>query len=114
MENIPRVLTSKLGVSLNAEKWSIPQVYGWLAALGTKPSFYTRNCSYLVLNLFLGSINESELLRTFNCGIGAILIVEKADEENILKIFAEEQEHAVTIGEVFTRSESTQYLLTIN
>lgn len=34
VENIPRVLTSKLGVSLNAEKWSIPPVFGWLAALG--------------------------------------------------------------------------------
>lgn len=34
MENIPRVLTNKLGVNLDAEKWSIPPVYGWLAAFG--------------------------------------------------------------------------------
>lgn len=34
VENIPRVLTSKLGVNLNADKWSIPPVFGWLAAFG--------------------------------------------------------------------------------
>lgn len=33
-ENIPRVLPKGLGVELNAKKWTIPPVFGWLAALG--------------------------------------------------------------------------------
>lgn len=85
VENIPRVLTNKLGVNLDAEKWSIPPVYGWLAAFG--------------------NINENELLRTFNCGIGAVLIVAKEDEGEILRILAQEGERfAANIGQVFDRS----------
>lgn len=34
LENIPRVLTKHLGVQIDAEKWVIPPVYGWLAAFG--------------------------------------------------------------------------------
>lgn len=33
-ENIPRILPAHLGVQLNAKNWSIPPVFGWLAALG--------------------------------------------------------------------------------
>lgn len=36
VENIPRVLRKELGVKLDAEKWIIPPVYGWLAAYGNR------------------------------------------------------------------------------
>uniref|UniRef100_A0A8D8UTY1 Trifunctional purine biosynthetic protein adenosine-3 n=1 Tax=Cacopsylla melanoneura TaxID=428564 RepID=A0A8D8UTY1_9HEMI len=55
VENIPRVLSKKVKVRLNARSWKIHPVFGWLAAMG--------------------GVNESEMLRTFNCGIGAVLIV---------------------------------------
>lgn len=34
-ENIPRILSEKFAVSLNANKWTIPSVFGWLATTGS-------------------------------------------------------------------------------
>ncbi|XP_076627675.1 trifunctional purine biosynthetic protein adenosine-3 Gart [Colletes latitarsis] len=63
-ENIPRVLPRNMGVTLDATKWKIQPVFGWLAAIG--------------------GINKEEMLRTFNCGIGAILICSEKDRDEVL------------------------------
>lgn len=57
LENIPRVLTKHLAVHLDAEKMFIPPIFAWLASEG--------------------NIENTELQRTYNCGIGLILIVGK-------------------------------------
>lgn len=57
LENIPRVLSKQLSVHLDAEKMFIPPIFAWLASQG--------------------NIENAELQRTFNCGIGLILIVGK-------------------------------------
>lgn len=57
LENIPRVLPDHLSVHLDAEKMHIPPVFAWLSANG--------------------NIVNKELQRTFNCGIGLILVVSK-------------------------------------
>uniref|UniRef100_A0A1B0DAK6 Phosphoribosylformylglycinamidine cyclo-ligase n=1 Tax=Phlebotomus papatasi TaxID=29031 RepID=A0A1B0DAK6_PHLPP len=54
VENIPRVLPDDLAVHLNAESFEILPVFGWLAARG--------------------NVSEAEMLRTFNCGIGMVVI----------------------------------------
>lgn len=53
--------------------------------------------------LILGGVNEFEMLRTFNCGVGGILIVKKEDELDILTSLS--GSYATTIGRVTTRSE---------
>ncbi|KAJ8983963.1 hypothetical protein NQ317_008666 [Molorchus minor] len=63
IENVPRVLPKHLAVQLDASKWSIPVVFPWLCATG--------------------GINEYEMLRTFNCGVGGILIVKNEDVDEI-------------------------------
>lgn len=78
VENIPRVLSKGLNVVLDAKTWNIPPIFGWLAAFG--------------------GVNEPELLRTFNCGIGAILIAEKQHETELLELLKDEK--AVSIGTV--------------
>ncbi|XP_022916991.2 trifunctional purine biosynthetic protein adenosine-3 [Onthophagus taurus] len=69
LENIPRVLPKQLGVTLDAKNWKIPEVFTWLATLG--------------------GINEFELLRTFNCGIGGVVIIDKTHKNEILNLLSE-------------------------
>lgn len=64
IENIPRILPKHLAVELNAKNWTIPNVFPWLAAIG--------------------GINETEMVRTFNCGVGGVLIVKSEDVKEIL------------------------------
>jgi len=58
-ENIPRVLPVGLTAEINAKSWDLPPLFKWLQAQG--------------------NITQSEMYRTFNCGIGMVVIVAKAD-----------------------------------
>ncbi|KAK6619803.1 hypothetical protein RUM44_006202 [Polyplax serrata] len=78
LENIPRVLPAAVKVRLDAFTWDVLPVFSWLAAFG--------------------GINERELLRTFNCGIGATLIVSARDANSVLSLI--QGERATVIGRV--------------
>lgn len=90
LENIPRALRSDLKVVLDAKKWMIPKVYPWLAASG--------------------GINERELLRTFNCGVGMVLIVSEEHKRSVLNEVA----NSSLIGEVQARSEGDEQVEVVN
>lgn len=82
LENIPRVLPDHLAIQLDAEKMHIPPVFAWLAANG--------------------NIVNEELQRTYNCGIGLILVVSKehaTEIESLLKL----EHHAKIVGSVKNR-----------
>ncbi|MEE6467974.1 hypothetical protein FKM82_008124 [Ascaphus truei] len=83
LENIPRVLPSSLGVTLDALCWKMPGLFSWLQKEG--------------------GLSEREMGRTFNCGIGAVLIVEKNSAEQILRDVRREEEEAWLIGAVTPR-----------
>lgn len=55
-DNIPRALPDGLGAVINADSWSVPKIFKLLQAWGNVP--------------------RREMFRTFNCGIGMILIVD--------------------------------------
>jgi len=55
-DNIPRVLPDGLGITLDLATVPVPPVFRWLAAMG--------------------DVAEHEMLRTFNCGIGMVVVVE--------------------------------------
>ncbi|MBZ3889385.1 Trifunctional purine biosynthetic protein adenosine-3 [Sciurus carolinensis] len=80
LENIPRVLPQKLGVDLDAQTWKIPRVFSWLQREG--------------------QLSEEEMARTFNCGIGAVLVVSKDQTGQILGDIQQCQEEAWVIGSV--------------
>lgn len=57
IENIPRVLPSDKAVVLDANKFNIPPIFGWISEEAQLSTF--------------------DILRTFNCGIGMIVIISK-------------------------------------
>ncbi|KAI3366010.1 hypothetical protein L3Q82_009839 [Scortum barcoo] len=65
LENIPRVLPQELAVDLDASRWSIPSVFSWLKKEG--------------------GLSEEEMARTFNCGLGAVLVVAPLDAQRVLR-----------------------------
>jgi len=80
LENIPRVLPQKFGVDLDAQTWRVPRIFSWLQQEG--------------------HLSEEEMARTFNCGIGAALVVSKDLTEQILRDINQHEEEAWVIGKV--------------
>ncbi len=79
-ENIPRVLPQGLGVSLELGAVPVLPVFKWLAAAG--------------------DIGEKEMLRTFNCGIGMIAVLDRAGADVASECLAKNGETVVRLGEV--------------
>lgn len=83
MENIPRILPKALGVNLDAGSWNIPPVFGWISKTA--------------------NIEPMEMLRTFNCGLGAVLITSEEDSMEALKLLQEQGEDVSVVGRVRER-----------
>ena len=82
-ENIPRVLPAGAAAKLNASSWTVPPLFRLLEAQG--------------------GISEHELFRTFNCGIGMILIVERGEADEIVSRVCGMGERAWILGEIVRR-----------
>uniref|UniRef100_A0A1B0FHK5 Trifunctional purine biosynthetic protein adenosine-3 n=2 Tax=Glossina morsitans morsitans TaxID=37546 RepID=A0A1B0FHK5_GLOMM len=81
-ENIPRVLRKDLAVHLNADNFTIPPVFAWL---GMK-----------------GNITSAEMQRTYNCGLGMVLVVDPKYECQVMEQL-QYSERASKIGYVTRR-----------
>jgi len=82
-ENIPRVLSDDMAVEIDCSAWPVLPVFGWLAQLG--------------------KIEEREMLKTFNCGVGMVLVVDSGSEDEVIKTIESHGEKAYKIGEVKRR-----------
>ena len=82
-ENIPRVLPKNLAVELDLSAIEVPPVFSWLAKQG--------------------NIAEHEMLRTYNCGIGMIVIVEAKDAADITSLLQQQGEKVIALGTVIPR-----------
>jgi len=79
-DNIPRVLHPGLEVVLQRRAWPRPAVFEWLSRTG--------------------NVEESEMHRTFNCGIGMIAILASERAEEALRLLRQQGEVALLLGEV--------------
>jgi phosphoribosylformylglycinamidine cyclo-ligase len=86
-DNIPRVLPKGLGARIDLTRVTVPPVFKWLADVG--------------------AIEQNEMLRTFNCGIGMIVVVAPKDADAVSAAFTRAGEQVATIGTV-TRTDSPE------
>jgi phosphoribosylformylglycinamidine cyclo-ligase len=79
-ENPPRVIPEGLACAIHLNSWTLPPVFDWLA----------RNAN----------MEQSELLKTFNCGIGMMLVVSADRAEALTALLQDTGETVVRMGEV--------------
>ncbi|MGD9542181.1 phosphoribosylformylglycinamidine cyclo-ligase [Methylocystis sp.] len=79
-DNLPRVLPSGLGVALDLSAFEVPPVFRWLATTG--------------------EIASSEMLRTFNCGIGMVVVASAPGAGEVESALRAAGEKPRRIGEV--------------
>ena len=79
-ENLPRVLPDDLGAQIDLDSWELPGVFKWMADVG--------------------AISETEMLKTFNCGVGMILVVKADEAEALSKLLTEAGETVYPMGNV--------------
>ena len=79
-ENLPRVLPDGLGAQIDLDAWTLPPVFRWLADTG--------------------GLAQAELLKTFNAGIGMVLVVDAARAEEVAQTLRETGETVHVLGQV--------------
>lgn len=84
-ENIPRVLPKTLAAELNLSSIHVPPVFSWLAEQG--------------------NIAEHEMLRTYNCGIGMVVVVEAKNATDISTALEQQGEKVTKLGSIASRTD---------
>ncbi|CDZ56079.1 phosphoribosylformylglycinamidine cyclo-ligase [Neorhizobium galegae] len=85
-ENIPRVLPKNLAAEIDLDSIPVPPVFSWLAKTG--------------------GVEPKEMLRTFNCGIGMIVVVAPENAQAVADILTGEGEIVVPLGRMVERAEA--------
>lgn len=83
-ENVPRVLPQNVVAKLDSKTWHTPKLFDWLRAEG--------------------NVAQQEMFRTFNCGIGMVVIVAEQDAAAAISQLTVAGETAWAIGTIQARS----------
>jgi phosphoribosylformylglycinamidine cyclo-ligase len=89
--NVPRVLPKGVQARIDPTLWPRPPIFDWLQRLG--------------------GIDDDEMLRVFNCGVGMVLIVPSEEAGDVLDRIRALGERAYRIGEIEVRSPDDAPLL---
>ena len=85
LENVPRVLPDHLSARIELDSWTLPAVFEWLQQSG--------------------KVEQREMLRTFNCGVGMVLAVDTELVEPVLAKLQALGESAWQIGDIVERQD---------
>jgi phosphoribosylformylglycinamidine cyclo-ligase len=80
LENIPRVIPENACAQINQNSWELPNIFKWLQQNG--------------------NVETMEMYRTFNCGVGMVLVVSKDELEKSITLLNDAGENAWHIGEI--------------
>lgn len=84
IENLPRILPAHTSVVLHKNTWTMPPLFHWLQQLG--------------------NIDEAEMLRVFNCGIGMAIVVSADQADAVMQHLHAAGETVWRIGEITERA----------
>jgi len=84
LENLPRVLPENTCGVIDTSSWSMPAVFKWLQQNG--------------------NVEQMEMYRTFNCGIGMVVVAPESDVESILHILEDSGTVAWQLGRIESSS----------
>ena len=85
-ENIPRVLPENCVAQIDAQSWPLPKLFQWLQQAG--------------------NVERQEMYRSFNCGIGMVVIVPADQAEAVQAFLAEQGETMYRLGTIRERAGS--------
>lgn len=80
VENLPRVLSKDVTPEIDFSSWKRPEIFNFLQKLG--------------------NVQDHEMHRTFNCGIGMVLVVDKNDAEEVKSVLQSAGEEVSVIGKL--------------
>lgn len=83
-ENLPRVLPDDLTAQIDVKSWSFPPVFKWLQQKG--------------------NIEQMEMYRTFNCGVGFVVVVPSDKADEAIQLLNDNGENAWKLGEIVERT----------
>ena len=92
-ENIPRVLPEAVMAVLERKAWVAPPVFTWLQEQG--------------------QINDIEMARTFNCGIGMVVIVAKENAAAATRLLQAHGETVFTVGSIRARAQGEKQTIVV-
>jgi phosphoribosylformylglycinamidine cyclo-ligase len=90
-ENLPRILPEGLAARLQPSAWQRPAIFDWLQQQG--------------------GIAAAEMWRTFNCGLGLVVVLPAARADEALTLLRDAGETACLVGEVVTRGDGPGVVL---
>lgn len=82
-ENVPRVLPENTVAQIDATSWQLPKLFQWLQQAG--------------------NVEAQEMYRTFNCGIGMVVIVAAEDADKAQAFLSEQGETVYRLGAIRER-----------
>ena len=92
-ENLPRVLPKGCGARVDLTAWKLPPVFDWLARAG--------------------GLDEREMLKTFNAGIGMVVVAKPKEAGHLRDLLIGEGERVVSLGHV-TDTPGVDYIGTLS
>ena len=89
-ENLPRVLPDNCKAEIDLNSWERPEIFNWLQREG--------------------NIEQQEMLKTFNCGIGMVLVVSEEQADEIVNSFKLQNIESWKIGHISAEETDTPFV----
>lgn len=80
LENLPRVMPANTQAVIKADSWQRPEVFNWLQEQG--------------------NIEATEMYRTFNCGVGMVVVVAAQEQQKAIELLERQGESVFTLGTI--------------